>query len=100
MFCSECGSIGIPDNGNFICVSCGNEVGSSISRISNPSTSAYGPNMAIPEFKGSMEHECERCGHDKAFFAEVPPLYGDEFSTFFFKCAKCGLVVREEIGPQ
>ena len=39
--------------------------------------------------------ECEKCGHDKAFFREVQIRSADEPATLFFRCCKCSHVRRE-----
>ena len=39
--------------------------------------------------------ECEKCGHDTAFFWTAQTRAGDEPETKFLKCEKCGHTWRD-----
>lgn len=43
------------------------------------------------------EEECPECGHSQAEFQQLQILAGDEPTTTFFRCLKCGLVWRHEV---
>lgn len=43
------------------------------------------------------EEECPKCGHSKVEFHQLQILAGDEPTTTFFRCLKCGLVWRHEV---
>ena len=36
------------------------------------------------------DHECEKCGYDKAELIEKGVSYSDEDDVIIFKCGKCG----------
>ncbi len=42
-----------------------------------------------------MKVICQKCGHGEAFYWMVQTRGGDEASTQFFKCTKCGRTWRE-----
>ena len=42
------------------------------------------------------EHQCKRCGYDKAELIEIMPSYSDEDNMFRMKCGRCGLVEQLE----
>lgn len=42
-----------------------------------------------------IEHDCEKCGFDKAYELIFPPIRGDEDETIMYKCGRCGNVYRE-----
>jgi len=43
----------------------------------------------------TMKVTCQKCGYGKAFYWTVQTRGGDEASTQFFRCAKCGVTWRE-----
>jgi DNA-directed RNA polymerase subunit M len=43
----------------------------------------------------TMKVNCQKCGHGEAFYWMVQTRGGDEASTQFFRCAKCGVTWRE-----
>jgi DNA-directed RNA polymerase subunit M len=42
-----------------------------------------------------MEVSCQKCGNGEAFYWMVQTRGGDEASTQFFRCTKCGATWRE-----
>lgn len=42
-----------------------------------------------------VEAECDKCGHDKAYFWLEQTRSGDEAETKFYKCEKCKHIWRE-----
>jgi DNA-directed RNA polymerase subunit M len=43
----------------------------------------------------TMEVTCQKCGNGKAYYWTVQTRGGDEASTQFFRCSKCGVTWRE-----
>jgi len=43
----------------------------------------------------TMKVTCQKCGHGEAFYWMVQTRGGDEASTQFFRCTKCGRTWRE-----
>ncbi len=43
------------------------------------------------------DEECPACGHPKAEFYQLQILAGDEPTTTFYRCLKCGMVWRHEV---
>ncbi|MFP4401744.1 MAG: transcription factor S [Candidatus Nanoarchaeia archaeon] len=95
-FCEKCGALIMGTAGEDItCSSCGHE---------NRATSSINLSQEV-EKKRELEvlgdeaeaevnpltsAECERCGHDKAYFWTKQMRAGDEPETQFYKCEKCG----------
>lgn len=44
---------------------------------------------------GSITQLCPKCGNNKAYSFEMPPLWGDEESFIRYKCSKCRHVWQE-----
>ncbi len=42
------------------------------------------------------DHQCPKCGFDKAELIEISCSYSDEDNTYRMKCGKCGFVERLE----
>lgn len=108
-FC-DCGALLVPDkqpNGKIImkCPSCGNQL--------DPES-----NIKAFEFKQSIHHsdlektviiedenqvetmpsvtaQCEKCGHNKAFYWQLQTRSADEASTTFYRCKKCKFTWRD-----
>jgi len=43
------------------------------------------------------EHECSKCGYDKAIMYYHGIVYGDEAPLVMYTCIKCGNVDREGV---
>jgi DNA-directed RNA polymerase subunit M len=43
----------------------------------------------------TMKVSCQKCGNEEAFYWMVQTRGGDEASTQFFRCTKCGRTWRE-----
>ncbi|PIO00448.1 hypothetical protein COT72_01960 [archaeon CG10_big_fil_rev_8_21_14_0_10_43_11] len=99
MFCEKCGTLGVPTAKGLVCPTCGGRVKSRYHAQHPKKVEPRPLSGRVPKQEGSIEHECKRCGHSHSSFDVVPPTYGDEYSTFFFKCPKCGYVERDEIVP-
>ena len=43
----------------------------------------------------ATQADCEKCGHDRAYFIEIQIRSADEPATIFYRCCKCSHVRRE-----
>lgn len=104
-FCPKCGSIMIPDKkrGLLVCRRCGYE-----ESLEEETAKRY---QLKKEVKHSPKEElvvieqdvatlpkikitCPKCGNGEAYWWELQTRAGDEPSTIFYKCTKCGHVWR------
>ena len=103
-FCPKCSLALIPTKKEKIvvlaCPKCGEET-----KHSDPMVQKFGKakESVVVIGKGengiqtlpTMKVNCQKCGHGKAFYWMVQTRGGDEASTQFFRCAKCGVTWRE-----
>ncbi|AMM53869.1 MULTISPECIES: transcription factor S [Thermococcaceae] len=104
-FCPKCGSIMIPDKkrGVFVCRKCGYE-----EPINPEDAKAYrrteevkhkpdeGVIVVEQDFSTlpTAKVTCPKCGYHEAWWWELQTRAGDEPSTIFYKCKRCGYVWR------
>jgi DNA-directed RNA polymerase subunit M len=103
-FCPKCGLTLVPTKKKEIvvlaCPKCGRET-----RRSDPVLQKLGKAKESIVVIGKQEENmrtlptvkirCQKCGHGEAFYWMVQTRGGDEASTQFFRCAKCGVTWRE-----
>ena len=103
-FCQKCGLTLIPTKKEetvvLTCPKCGQET-----RRSDPMVQKLGKAKESVVVIGKQEENmrtlptvkirCQKCGHREAFYWMVQTRGGDEASTQFFRCAKCGVTWRE-----
>jgi DNA-directed RNA polymerase subunit M len=103
MFCPKCGSVLLPKkegSKKILVCSCGYKT----SKIEQPKITETlgkkGKEVEVIE-KSKLEIlpkvkvECEKCGHDTAFFWTAQTRAGDEPETKFLKCEKCNHIWRD-----
>jgi DNA-directed RNA polymerase subunit M len=102
-FCPKCSLALIPTKKEktvvLACPKCGEETKRAdpiIQKLGAPKESIVvigkGENLqTLPKMKVT----CQKCGHGEAFYWMVQTRGGDEASTQFFKCTKCGRTWRE-----
>ena len=101
MFCPKCGSILTQrkeKNKTFIGCSCGYVLKSGSVKVKEEVKTKDEKVEIIDANKESLpetEHDCEKCGNDKAYFWMVQTRAGDEPETKFYKCTKCSHIVRD-----
>ncbi len=100
MFCEKCGSLLIPKEKKgkklFYCRKCKtyyNLSGRLVEKSAQKSkiTLIGEKRPTLP----TVEEECPKCGHKKAYFWIEQTRASDEPPTRFYKCKKCGHVWRE-----
>jgi len=97
-FCPKCDGLLMLKKDGAICHTCGHSVHHKLDVSSHEK---------IPEEeevgKGSVEdknvyatynHECPKCGFDKAQVIDCGVFYSDEDNLIFLKCGKCGYSER------
>ena len=103
-FCQKCGLTLVPTKKEetvvLTCPKCGQET-----RRSDPMVQKLGKAKESIVVIGKQEENmrtlptvkirCQKCGHGEAFYWMVQTRGGDEASTQFFRCAKCGVTWRE-----
>jgi len=104
-FCPKCGNLMFPDKKRkvWVCRNCGYEEPLDVEKDKNK----YRISQKVehrPDEMGFVVEEietlptahvtCPKCGHNEAWYWEVQTRAGDEPSTVFYKCKKCGHVWR------
>lgn len=49
------------------------------------------------KLESTTEHECQKCGYNKAIITDVGVIIGDEQPVTLYRCIKCGKVEREGV---
>ncbi len=104
-FCPKCGSIMIPDKkrGVLVCRKCGHEEPLNPEDVKSYRITQkveHRPDEGIIVVEQNVETlpkvrvTCPKCGNDEAYWWEMQTRAGDEPSTVFYKCTKCGHVWR------
>ncbi|RLF85428.1 transcription factor S, partial [Thermococci archaeon] len=103
-FCPKCGNIMLPDKkrGVFVCRKCGYE-----EPLDPEAASKYKITQKIKHEREDIpviEQDvatlpkvkiiCPKCGNDEAYWWELQTRAGDEPSTIFYRCTKCGYTWR------
>jgi transcription factor S len=103
MFCPKCKSIMLPktQNGKKVMqCSCGHVagIGKAETHIKEKVEQSK-EKMAVIENEIQplplIEAQCDKCGHNQAYFWSVQTRASDEPETKFFKCQKCNNVWRD-----
>ncbi|MDR9380291.1 MAG: transcription factor S [Natronomonas sp.] len=103
-FCDDCGSLTHADGDEMICSSCGAVQRKDAARAESfVSTEAQTDDDVIEsspdaDFEGKPTANdviCDKCGHEKAWYAIKQTGAADEPPTRFFKCQECGYRWRE-----
>ena len=104
MFCKTCGSLLVPKKTEFgKWMSCPN--GHTQPELVQKAETHYSKSLDTTKRIQVLEdehplaiydHQCQKCGHEKAELIEMQPSYSDEDSTLKMKCPKCGNVERLE----
>lgn len=97
-FCPKCGALLIMKKTKFGCPRC-NYVPKKKVRMEIKEKVRGNIGVAVVNEKDSevhpiTEHECEKCGHGKAYFWTRQMRAGDEPESKFYKCVKCKHTVR------
>ena len=103
-FCPKCGNIMLPDKkrGVFVCRKCGYE-----EPLDPEAASKYKITQKIKHEREDIpviEQDvatlpkvkiiCPKCDNDEAYWWELQTRAGDEPSTIFYRCTKCGYTWR------
>ncbi len=95
MFCPSCSNLMMPSQGKMEC-SCGyiQEEG----KISDRTKKKV--DVQVMESKDTdvlpkAKYDCKSCNNNEAFFWTLQTRSADEPETKFYKCTKCGSVMRE-----
>ena len=103
-FCSKCSLVLVPIKKEravvLACPKCGEETKRSnpiVQKLATPKESVVviGKKDKKIQALPTMKITCQKCGHGEAFYWMVQTRGGDEASTQFFRCAKCGKTWRE-----
>jgi DNA-directed RNA polymerase subunit M len=103
-FCPKCSLALIPTKKEKIvvlaCPKCGVETKRAepiVQKLERPRESivVIGKGQEKVQTLPTMKVTCQKCGFEKAFYWTVQTRGGDEASTQFFRCAKCGATWRE-----
>ncbi len=103
-FCPKCGLALIPTKKEktvvLACPKCGGETKRAL-----PTVQEFGKPKESVVVIGKKDKDiqtlptakvtCQKCGHGEAFYWLVQTRGGDESSTQFFRCGKCGSTWRE-----
>jgi len=96
MFCKKCGSLMRPINKKLQCTRCGAE--SEINAADRATITEKGRNSETKVIDGEGTQgtlpktniECEKCGHNEAYFVIRQTRAADEPETMIYECCKCG----------
>jgi len=104
-FCPKCHLAMIPRKKEkavvLVCPRCGEETRRSDPMVKKLGTARESVVVISKEEEKSIQTLpttsviCQKCGHGEAFYWMVHTLGGDEGSTQFFRCTKCGGTWRE-----
>ncbi len=113
-FCPKCGSILLPtkcESGGktvavLTCSNCGYKKSSSkkvaslrtgrvVQRKGKPSITVISEEDQRVQTMPTIKVECPKCGNNLVFVWQVQTRGGDEASTQFMRCTKCGHTFRE-----
>ena len=97
IFCPKCKSLMIPKEENFICSKCGfkkKKRGSSVVVEKQTEKETVVLEKKI-DLLPKTRVECQKCGHNEAYFWSAQTRSADEAETQFFKCKKCKHTWRE-----
>jgi len=104
-FCPKCGKLMLPKKSEsgvtIVCSSCGyTEKGEKLEEYRVVKKAGRGENITVLEEKTeptlpTTRTHCPSCGHDVAYWWLRQTRAGDEPSTRFYRCVKCGKVWRE-----
>ena len=95
-FCEKCGALIMGKAGEDItCSSCGhvNKATTDMNlsqKVEKKKELEILGDESETEVYPLADAQCERCGHDKAYFWSKQMRAGDEPETQFYKCEKCG----------
>ena len=101
-FCPKCRGILMFDKEMVVCSNCGfskvsNGVLSSSEKIPQNEERGDGAVKGENTF-ATYEHECSKCGYNKAQVVDCGVFYSDEDNLIFLKCGKCGF--SERVGKE
>ena len=101
-FCPKCRGILVFEKGKVVCSNCGfskvsGEVLSSSEKIPQKEERGEGAVKEENTF-AAYEHECSKCGYNKAQVVDCGVFYSDEDNLIFLKCGKCGF--SERVGKE
>ncbi len=109
-FCPECGCRLEPKKANgsavLACAKCsfvkevsGNRAQAKVVKVITPKTQPFMTVISEDEQKiktmPTIRVECEKCGNNMVYVWQVQTRGGDEASTQFMRCTKCGHTFRE-----
>lgn len=107
-YCSRCGTLLIPQRRGestvLKCIKCGYEKtpqNTGVYRVTRTTRHTLDEVILMIEQEVRVETlpkarvECPRCENLEAYYWELQTRAGDEPTTRFFKCVKCGYVWRE-----
>lgn len=97
-FCPKCGTIMMMKKTKLSCPRCGYSKKSEQDMKIKEKINEKKEISVIHEKKENVnpitDFKCEKCGSDKAYFWLQQMRAGDEPESKFYKCVKCGNVVR------
>lgn len=73
---------------------CGEKIGQATTKKKAESIVVISPDQDIRVLP-TIRTICPKCGNDTAYVWQVQTRGGDEASTQFFRCTKCGHTTRE-----
>ena len=102
-FCDDCGSMMRKEDGVMVCASCGQTAEQTVDSEAFISTEEQTDDELIEteegaDFEGkptAKDVNCDKCGHDEAWYTIKQTASADEPPTRFFKCKECGYRWRE-----
>ncbi len=103
-FCPRCGHLVIPkekDNKIIVdCSKCDFYQESTLDEHKLSDKTKPTQKLEIAEDKNLLavyDHECKKCGYNKAQLIEISATRTDEDDIIIWKCGKCGAVEREQV---
>lgn len=92
-FCEKCGGMIIFEDKKAYCASCGHKPKKRIKIESSEKLEKKEEVAIVKEDSDTtyptVEMECPKCGHKKAYFWTQQTRSADESETKFYKCIKC-----------
>ncbi len=102
-FCDECGSMMTPEDGVWVCGSCGFETdrddvaeAGMVTTQDQEETEIVDVTDAEGEGRPTTEAVCPNCEHDRAYWYMQQIRAADESETRFFVCTACDHKWRED----
>ncbi len=90
MFCPKCGALLVPKSGKMVCLKHGStDKKVTVSQKTTKKVKLVGAAKEEEDSRDSVDNECPKCEHRKAFGWMRQTRAADEAPTRFYECKKC-----------